>query len=82
MRNNTLITSGDSAGYIRTRYICENAPGCTGKRLDGHTYESYAWGNAAGGRWMAAMRAKTCAKCGGKVVPINLWHPTRQVPDA
>ncbi len=74
IRNNTLIRSGDFAGYTRTRYICKNAPGVGSiKTRDGHTYESFAWGNPAGARWMAAMRSQVCKKCGGQVIPIQCW---------
>jgi hypothetical protein len=68
----------DRDGYEVNRYICENAPTNRVRPaylLDGHGYERFSVGNGAGYRWLAHMRAKTCPKCGGRMIPINEWVP-------
>ena len=68
-------------GYEICRYICENAPTNRTRPLaglDGHGYESYGVGNGEGFLWLPHIRSQHCAKCGGKMIPIDRWTPPEQ----
>lgn len=73
------------SGYVTYRYICEHAPTNRVRPrhlLQDHGYYSFGIGNGAGARYAEALRAKTCPKCGGKMIPIHLWRPAEEVVNA